>query len=111
MLQAYRTWLSEQFRSVINGAPALIASHRMQLRVWQQALPLTALTTLVGPARLTLRDLRQRVHHISCEKVRRVQGHLHPLYAHIQATSPEWYYALDLSYVTRADGSVVRRCG
>lgn len=73
--------------------------------------PATALTTLVGPARLTLRELRQRVHHVSCETVRRAQGRLHRLHAHIQATSPERYYALGLSYVTRSDGSVVRRCG
>ena len=110
VLQAHRTWLTEQFRTIMSGAPALMASHRVQLRVWRQALLLTALTTLVGPARLILRDLRQRVHHVSCEQVRRAQARVQRLHAHIQAASPERYYALGLSYVTRADGSVVRRC-
>jgi exodeoxyribonuclease VII large subunit len=110
VLQAHRTWLSEQFRTVMSGSPALIASHRVQLRVWQQALPLTAQTTLVGPMRLSLRELRQRVHHVGCETVRYAQGRLHRLHAHIQAASPDRYYALGLSYVTGADGSVVRRC-
>ncbi len=111
VVQAHRTSLSEQFRTVMSGCPALIASHRVQLLVWRQALPLAALTTLVGPARLNLGELRQRVHHVSCDKVRRAQGRLHRLHAHIQAASPERYYALGLSYVTRSDGSVVRRCG
>lgn len=111
VLQTHRTWLTEQFRTVMSRSPALIAPRRVQLRVWRQALPLTALTTLVGPARLTLRERRQRVHHVGCEKVRRAQGRLHRLHAHIQAASPERYYALGLSYVTRSDGALVRRCG
>jgi exonuclease VII large subunit len=111
LLQAHRALLIEHFRNVVGGSPAFIASRRAQLRLWRHALPLTALTKLVGPVRLNLRELRQRLHHVSCETVRRAQGRLHRLHAHIQAASPDRYYALGLSYVTRPDGSLVRRCG
>jgi exodeoxyribonuclease VII large subunit len=111
VLQARRTVLMKQFHTVVSGSLACMASRRAQLRLWRQALPWTALTATIGPGRLHLRELRQRVHHVSCETVRRAQGRLQRLHAHIQAASPDRYYALGLSYVTRPGGSLVRRCG
>jgi exodeoxyribonuclease VII large subunit len=109
VLQAHRTMLAERFRSVLTEAPVRIANRRHQLHLWRQTLPLTALTTLVGPARVNMRHLRQRIHHISCETVRLAQRTLHRLHAHIQAASPDRYFGLGLSYVTRPDGSLIRR--
>ncbi|MBA2251547.1 MAG: hypothetical protein H0W13_02400 [Nitrospirales bacterium] len=40
--------------------------------------------------------------------MRRTLSTLHRLHAHIQAASPERYFALGLSYVTGQDGTVVR---
>jgi exonuclease VII large subunit len=34
---------------------------------------------------------------------------LHKVHAHIQAASPDRYFALGLSFVTRPDGKLVRR--
>jgi exonuclease VII large subunit len=76
----------------------------------RQGLPLTALTTLVGPTRLKLRELRQRVHHVCWETIRDAQSRLQGVHAHIQAANPDRYFALGLSYVTRPDGTVVRHC-
>jgi exonuclease VII large subunit len=50
------------------------------------------------------------VHHVSCEAVRHAQNRLHRVHAHIQAASPDRYFALGLSFVTRPDGTVVRQC-
>jgi exodeoxyribonuclease VII large subunit len=74
----------------------------------RQTLPLTALSTVVGPARLGLRQRRQQVHQAGCGTVRRSVSTLHRLHAHIQAASPERYFVLGLSYVTGPDGTVVR---
>ncbi len=67
-----------------------------------------ALSTVVGPARLGLRQRRQHVHQAGCDTVRRALSTLHRLHAHIQASSPERYFVLGLSYVTGPDGTVVR---
>ncbi len=108
--QTHRTWLTDRFRAVMTASPALLVSRRTQLRLWRQSLPLTALTTLVGPTRLKLRELRQQVHQVTGETVRHAHSRLHGMHAHIQAASPDRYFALGLSYVTRPDGSVVRSC-
>lgn len=109
LLQRHRTCIAAHFRSAVTGAPPIIATDRHQLQMWRQSLPFTALTTVVAPTRLTLRALRQQLHQVSCETVRRTQTVLHRLHAHIQAASPERYFALGLSYVTRPDGTVVRQ--
>jgi exonuclease VII large subunit len=108
--QTHRTWLTDRFRTVMAASPALLVARRTQLRLWRQSLPLTALTTLVGPTRLKLRELRQQVHQVACDTVRHAHSHLHRVHAHIQAASPDRYYALGLSYVTQADGTLVRHC-
>jgi exonuclease VII large subunit len=90
------------------GAPACLATQRSRLGVWRQTLPLTARATVVAPARTTLRQLRHHIHQLSCDMVRRTGSRLHQLHAHIDAASPDRYFALGLSYVTRADGSLVR---
>jgi exodeoxyribonuclease VII large subunit len=110
VLDAHRTWRAERFRAVVTAASALIAARRAEVRLWRQALPLTALTASVGPRRFALRELRQHIHHVSSEKVRSAQRTLHHWHAHIQAASPDRYYALGLSYVTHPDGTLVRRC-
>jgi exonuclease VII large subunit len=71
-------------------------------------LPLKALSTVVGPRRLDLRHLRQQIHQAGCDRVRRTLSTLHRLHAHIQAASPARYFGLGLSYVTGADGRIVR---
>ena len=108
--QTHRTWLTDRFRTVMTASLALLVSRRTQLRLWRQNLPLTALTTLVGPTRLKLRELRQKMHQVSCEAVRRAQNRSHRVHAHIQASSPDRYFALGLSYVTRGNGTLVRHC-
>lgn len=111
LLQTHRSWLVARFTVVLTRAPVLLTSRRTRLRLWRQALPLTALTASIGPARLRLRELRQHLHYVSCETVRRAQRNLQRLHVHIQSASPDRYYALGLSYVTRVDGTVVRRRG
>jgi exodeoxyribonuclease VII large subunit len=106
--QSHRTWLTDRFRTIMTASPALLISRRTQLRLWRQGLPLTALTSLVGPTRLKLRELRQQVHQVTCDTVRHAHSRLDRLHAQIQAASPERYFALGLSYVTRANGTVVR---
>jgi exonuclease VII large subunit len=50
------------------------------------------------------------VHQVTCDSVRHAHSRLDRLYAHIQAASPDRYFALGLSYVTRANGTLVRHC-
>ena len=108
VLQAHRTLIAERSRTVWIGAPALVSVRRHRLHLWRQTLPLTALSTVVGPSRLRLSQLRQHVHHTGCDMVRRSLSMLHRLHAHIQAASPARYFALGLSYVTDQNGTVVR---
>lgn len=108
VLQLHRTLFTDRFRTVLIAAPALLSAHRYRVHMWRQTLPLTALSTLVGPPRLDLRQLRQHIHQVGCETVRRTLSKLHRLHAHIQAASPDRYFALGLSYVTGPDGRVVR---
>lgn len=107
-LQTHHTFLSQRFGAVLTGAPALIADRRYGLRAWRQTLPLMALTTIVGPARTHLGGMRHHIHYVSSEMVRRALSRLHRVHAHIEAASPDRYFALGLSYVTRSDGSVLR---
>jgi exodeoxyribonuclease VII large subunit len=106
--QTHRTWLNDRFRAVMSFSPILVMSRRGQLRLWRQSLPLSGLNTLVGPARLRLRAAQQRVHQMGCDAVRRAYARLHKIHAHIQAASPDRYFALGLSFVTRPDGKLVR---
>jgi exodeoxyribonuclease VII large subunit len=108
LLQGHRTFITDRFRTVLIGAPALVSARRYRLHLWLQTLPLTALSTVVGPAHLGLRQLRQHVHQAGCDTVRRTLSTLYRLHAHIQAASPERYFALGLSYVIGPDGTVVR---
>jgi exodeoxyribonuclease VII large subunit len=108
VLQAHRILITDRLRTVLSEAPALVAAHRYRLQMCRQTLPLTALSTVVGPARLGLRQRRQQVHQAGCDTVRRSLSTLHRLHAHIQAASPERYFLLGLSYVTGPDGTVVR---
>jgi exodeoxyribonuclease VII large subunit len=108
VLQIHRTLIAECSRMVWTGAPALVSARRHYLHLWRQTLPLTALSTIVGPARFSLRRCRQQIYQAGCDTVRRTMSTLHRLHAHIQAASPERYFALGLSYVTGPDGTVVR---
>lgn len=108
VVHTHRTLLAQGFRTVVIAAPALIADRRYELRMWRQTLPLTALSTIVAPARTNLRQRSHQIHQLSCDLVRYTLSRLHRLHAHIEAASPERYFALGLSYVTRSDGSVVR---
>ena len=100
--------MTDCFRTVLIGAPALVSAHRHRLQLWRQTLPLRALSTVIGPTLLDLRHLRQQTHQAGCDTVRRALRTLHRLHAHIEAASPERYFALGLSYVTGPDGTVVR---
>ena len=108
LLQRHRTLIMNGLRTVVVGAPALVSARRHRLHLWRQTLPLKALSMVVGPSRLDLRQLRQQIHQVGCDTVRRTLSTLHRLQAHIQAASPARYFALGLSYVTKPDGTLVR---
>lgn len=107
-IETHRTFITQQRRTAVLRAPMLVIAKRSRLSLWRQSIQLTAMMTLVGPARLRLKDLRQQVHHVGCDAVRRIHQRLHTLHVQIQALSPERYFALGLSYVTRSDGQIVR---
>jgi exodeoxyribonuclease VII large subunit len=108
VVRTHRALITERCGVVLTGAPMMVSAHRSQLHIWRRTVPLTALTNLVGPARRYRDKLCQRIHYVGCEVFRRGISKLHRLHAHIQAASPDRYFALGLSYVTGPGGTVVR---
>ena len=109
VLAIRRARIAERFRSALNAAPALVARHRHRLHMLQHRMPFHVMALHVTPSRQRLSELLQRIHQRVCELIRLRRGRLDYLHAHIQAASPERYFAMGLAFVKTADGRTLRQ--